>query len=170
MNAFAGKMRRAVRTIPDAAAWRRTALEAAWAIPALLLLGFAGGLLRLGPIEDPARLLRLAPVALVLPAFGEELLFRAAMLPPPGRPAPGWRLALPVALFVAWHPLQAPLFGPRWAAVVLDPWFLAATALLGIALTRIYRATGSIWPCVALHWVVVVGWKVLGGPSPWSPG
>jgi predicted Abi (CAAX) family protease len=70
-----------------------------------------------------------------------------------------------VAVFVAWHPFQAVTFGPPWSALFLDPWFLLATAVLGTALVRIYRATGSIWPGVAVHWLVVASWKLLfGGP------
>jgi predicted Abi (CAAX) family protease len=107
-------------------------------------------------------------VAVVAPALGEELLFRAALLPAPGVRAPAWRSAVPVLLFVLWHPPQALLFGPHWEAVVLDPWFLAAVAVLGTALTRLYLATGSIWPPVLLHWATIVGWKAwFGAPSPW---
>src|SRR5688572_18329434 len=158
MEGLAGKLRGAVTKMPDASAWRRTALEAAWLLPLLALAGFAGGFVDWGWTDDPAGLLRLALVALVAPALGEELLFRAALLPAPGEPASAWRYVVPVLLFVAWHPPQALLFGPHWAAVVLNPWFLLAVAMLGIALTRLYLATGSIWPCVALHWFVVVAW------------
>ena len=60
---------------------------------------------------------------------------------------------------------------PGWRAATIDPWFLFCVALLGIALSRLYLATWSIWPCVVLHWAVVVGWKaLLGGPSPWTAG
>jgi predicted Abi (CAAX) family protease len=171
MQALAGKLRRAVATVPDAAAWRRTALEAAWLLPLLALAGFAGGFVAWGWTDDPGGLLRLALIAIVAPALGEELLFRAALLPAPREPAPAWRHVVPVLLFVAWHPPQALLFGPHWGEVVLNPWFLLAVALLGTALTRLYLATRSIWPCVALHWIVVVAWKAaLGGPSPWPPG
>src|SRR5688572_22919056 len=136
MEAFAGKVRSAVATMPDAKAWRRAAFEAAWLIPLLLVAGFAGGLMEWGWTEQPALLLRLALVAIVAPAIGEELLFRAALLPPPGRRAPLWRYVLPLLLFVAWHPAQALLLAPRWGEIVLDPWFLACVVLLGTALTR----------------------------------
>jgi predicted Abi (CAAX) family protease len=115
-------------------------------------------------------LLRLALVALVAPAIGEEILFRAALLPAPdsSRPLPYGPLLLSVALFVLWHPLQALVFGPHWRETVLDPWFLASVAAFGVASARLYWNTGSLWPPVALHWMVVVAWKaLLGGPSPW---
>jgi len=163
----AARLRRAL-ALPERCAWRHLPIEAAWALPAAALLCHAGGLLDPGWTDDPALLLRLALIALVAPALGEELLFRVLLLPAPGEPAPAWRVALSVGLFVLWHPPQALVFGPHWAAVVLDPGFLAAVAVLGLALARLYRRTGSIWPCVALHWTAVVGWKaLLGGPSPW---
>ena len=157
--------------LPPAQAWRRLAIEAAWSLPLALGLCALGGLARFGWTGDPALLLRLALVALVAPAFGEELLFRVLLLPAPGRPVPTRRILLSAALFVLWHPPQAWLFGPHWAAVVLNPFFLAAVFVLGIALGRLYARTGSIWPCMLLHWTAVVGWKALfGAPSPWVGG
>ena len=108
-------------------------------------------------------LLALAATLFVAPALGEEIVFRGLVLPR-RRPNLG-RIGLSVLLFVAWHPLQALTIGPPWASAFLDPWFLAATAILGTALARIYAATGSLWPCVAAHCLVVFGWKAfLGGP------
>ena len=64
--------------------------------------------------------------------------------------------------------ILALVFGPHWREVVLDPWFLASVAAFGVASARLYWNTGSLWPPVALHWMVVVAWKaLLGGPSPW---
>jgi predicted Abi (CAAX) family protease len=75
-----------------------------------------------------------------------------------------------VVLFVAWHPLQALVFGSHWAQTVSNPWFLAAVAAFGVSSARLYWKTASLWPSVALHWLIVIGWKaLLGGPSPWLP-
>ena len=162
------RARAAALAPPPRPAWRIFLVEAGWSLPLAILLVAIGGLAAPGWTDDSAMLLRLALVAVVAPAFGEELLFRVTLLPPPGRLCPPGRLALSVLLFVAWHPPQALLFGPHWAAVVLDPWFLAAVAVMGVALGRLYVRTGSIWPCVLLHWATVVGWKAfLGAPSPW---
>jgi predicted Abi (CAAX) family protease len=128
----------ALRQVPGPAGWARAALELGWALPLMLLLAHLGGLIRLQSPPD-------AITALTLPTF-------AAM-------------TLSALLFVLWHPLQAATIGPPWAGAFLDPWFLAATATLGIALARIYAATWSLWPCVLAHWLVVLGWKLfLGGP------
>ncbi len=134
----------------------------------LLLLGFSGGLMRWEPRFD-GEIARLAAVALIAPALGEELLFRAALLPrPQAGPLPWSPILLSTGLFVLWHPPQAWLFGPHWARTVLDPWFLLCVAALGLASARLYLRTGSIWPSVLLHWTAVVAWKaLLGGPSPW---
>jgi len=147
-------------------------LEALWLVPALLIIGAGGDLIDWRPRFD-ADILRLAAVAIVAPALGEELLFRAAILPEPrpGRPLPLASLAASVILFVVWHPLQTLVFGAHWARTVLDPWFLLAVAAFGVASARLYWRTRSLWPSVALHWLVVVGWKaLLDGPSPWIEG
>ena len=153
----------ALRTWPDGSSWRRVAVELLWALPLLLLIGWCAALISPEPPPPAAELSRLALVLLVAPALGEELLFRAALIPRQP-PRAGW-MALSVALFVAWHPLQVVTLGPPWASAFLDPWFLACVGVLGAALARIYAATRSIWPCVLLHWAVVFGWKAfLGGP------
>ena len=154
---------RAALALPPRSAWRQLAIEAAWSLPLAALLCAAGGLVEPGWTDRPGQLLRLALVALVAPALGEELLFRAALIPhEPPRAA--W-VALSVVLFVAWHPLQALSIGPPWASAFLDPWFLLCVAVLGTALARIYAETRSIWPCVLAHWAVVFGWKAFfGGP------
>ena len=152
-------------------AWRHLAVEAGWSLPLAALLCGLGGLIEFGWTDDPAQLLRLALVAIVAPAIGEELLFRVLLLPAPGEAVPPWRIALSVLLFVLWHPPQALLFGPHWAPVVLNPFFLAAAAVVGLALARLYVRTGSMWPCVVLHWIGIMAWKAfLGGPSPWVTG
>ncbi len=170
LRLVAGRLGRALRSWPDRRGWARLGIEAAWLIPVLLGLGFFGGLMSWQPRLD-GEIMRLAAVALIVPALGEELLFRAALLPraEEGRSSVG-PVAISTTLFVLWHPPQALLFGPHWAVVVLDPWFLACVAALGFASARLYLRAGSIWPSVLIHWAVVVAWKaLLGGPSPWVP-
>lgn len=166
MSALA-RVRAALTTIPRAKDWQRLLMELAWLAPMLAVLGWAGAFVHPVPIDWPA-LLRLAAIAIIVPALAEELVFRAALLPAPSARPSLTRCALAVATFVVWHPLQVLWFGASWGATVLDPWFLAAVALLGVATTRLYLATASIWPPVFLHWLVVVTWKALGGASPWG--
>jgi predicted Abi (CAAX) family protease len=148
-----------IRSLPSGAGWRRTALELAWALPLLLIVAHLGGLAHLQAPPDALTSLRLGAMLFLAPALGEELLFRGLLIPRDGGKR-AW-MAISVVLFVLWHPLQAVTFGPPWAAVFLDPWFLADAAILGLALARIYAATGSLWPCVLTHWLVVLGWKTL---------
>jgi predicted Abi (CAAX) family protease len=153
----------ALRHIPGAAGWGRAGLELGWAIPCLLVVAHLGGLLRLQAPPDASTAVMLAATLFVAPALGEEVLFRGLLMP---RTGAGWRaILLSTSLFVLWHPVQAVTIGPPWAGAFLDPWFLACVAILGLALARVYRATGSLWPSILAHWLVVLGWKaMLGGP------
>ena len=153
---------------PSAADWRRLLLELLWLVPVLAALGWSGGLVGPATAVVPFALARFALIALFVPALAEEIVFRASLLPPPHSKPTFLRCAVAVAAFVAWHPLQVLWFGEAWGGVVLNPWFLAAVAALGVATTRLYLRTGSLWPPVALHWIVIVAWKALGGASPWG--
>jgi predicted Abi (CAAX) family protease len=153
----------ALRYWPRREHWGRTGLELAWAVPILLLLAYAGDLVRPIRALGAMQLAGLGVTLLFVPALGEELIFRALLIPR-DRPGPTAMLGSTL-LFVLWHPLQAVTIGPPWSGAFLNPWFLACTGLLGWVLARIYAATGSVWPCVAAHWLVVFGWKaLLGGP------
>jgi predicted Abi (CAAX) family protease len=153
----------AIRTLPGIDGWRRTLVETALALPLLLIVAHIGGLLRPGLPTDATTALTLAATLFVIPALGEELLFRAMMIPR-DRPT-SFSIAVATLLFILWHPLQAVTIGPSWASAFLDPWFLACVGILGLACGRIYAATRSLWPPVLVHWLVVFGWKVfLGGP------
>lgn len=113
---------------------------------------------------------KLLAIAIIAPALGEELLFRAALLPAaiPERDIPAIPMCLSAVLFVLWHPLQSLIYEGPFAALMLDGWFLLAVAALGVACGRIYWRTGSIWPAVALHWLVVAVFKAFfSAPSPW---
>ena len=152
-----------LRRWPGLYGWRRTAFELAWVLPLMLVVAHLGGLVRYGELPEASTAAALAASLFVAPALGEELLFRGLIIPQSGDG--GRWIAISTLLFVLWHPLQAVTFGPPWAQAFLDPWFLAVVALLGLALGQIYAATGSLWPCIATHWLTVLGWKTLfGGP------
>ncbi len=152
---------------PGLEGWRRLLFELAWLAPTLGLLGWFGDFVAPAPIDFGA-LARVAVIALLVPALAEEVVFRAALLPAPSEKPSLLRCSSSVLAFVVWHPVQVLWFGDAWGATVLNPWFLAAVAAFGVAATRIYLVTASLWPSVFLHWLIVVAWKVLGGASPWS--
>jgi len=110
--------------------------------------------------NDPDAFLRLAAVAILIPALGEELVFRGILQPHRLGVTKDWRLsALSLAAFVLWHPVQVWLGLPMAQEVFTDPAFLILVALLGALCTALTHRSGSLWPAVLLHWIVVVGWK-----------
>lgn len=137
---------------------------AALALPAGLRNGFLSTEDRPLP---PERLLRLA-AGLLMPALGEEVLFRVALLPHPAEQANlanllGWGL-LSTGLFVLYHPLAGASWYPAGRRVFRDSRFLLPCTALGIVCAVAYGATGSLGPPVLIRWVVVVLWLgVLGG-------
>ncbi|EGF93445.1 CAAX amino terminal protease family protein [Asticcacaulis biprosthecium C19] len=101
----------------------------------------------------------------VVPAFTEELVFRG-VLPAKGESArPVLWLGVGVAAFTGWHVIEALTFLPQ-ARLFLEPRFLACAAMLGTACAVMRYRTGSLWPGVLFHGLVVVIWQGLcGGPS-----
>jgi predicted Abi (CAAX) family protease len=164
----ARRLRDALLTWPSARLWLRAFGELIWLAPVLAVLAWVGDLTDPASAPELFSLARLAAVAFFVPAMAEEIVFRVILLPAPSLRAPFWRCALATVLFVLWHPVQVLFFSAAWAQVVWNPVFLIAVAALGFALTRLYLATRSAWPPVVLHWLVVVAWKALGGPSPWG--
>lgn len=166
-SAVIARVSAAVRKVPSVRDWRMTVWTALVLAPLLAIMVLGSETMKWQPVFDTATL-RLALIALVLPALGEEILFRAALLPMPmeGKPMPPKALLLATLLFVLWHPLQALVFGGVRGEIFLDPFFLGAVAALGLACGQLYWRTRSIWPPVVLHWLVVVGWKALAGGPP----
>jgi predicted Abi (CAAX) family protease len=134
-----------------------------------LFIGLALGFFRLELCQDsPARLLRFAAIALLVPCLSEELVFRAMLLPDPKQIAstgPGVvRTFIALALFVAWHPVNGLLLKTESRQTFLDPVFLLLSTLLGGCCTLVYLRTSSIWPSTLIHWLSLICWKTfLGG-------
>jgi predicted Abi (CAAX) family protease len=140
-------------------------LYAATAIPLGLHSGF---LQRRWRPSAPRPLLRQALTLMVMPSLGEELLFRAALLPRPGEAGGGaagllWAV-LGLALFVGYHPLAGRLWYRLGRNLFDDPRFLGLCALLGLVCTIAYLATASLLAPLLIHWLVVLIWlEPLGG-------
>lgn len=154
---------RALRSWPGARGWTHCALL--FALFVALALPVAHGADLLDPGWRPAsarHALALFAGAAVAPALGEELLFRVLPLPHPSESAGVARRALwsvaALAAFVAWHPLNAWLLRPAARALFYDPAFLSLAGLLGLTCTLAYLRTGSIWPPLLFHWLVVALW------------
>lgn len=154
---------RAVRSLgtpPSTAAWRDSALIGLAALLLIAGLAAASGLLRYEPRFDPLLL-----TVFFIPALTEELIFRG---PLPGRgesARPIVWYAAGVLVFVLWHIVEALTFLPR-ATLFFTPGFLLIAAVLGTACAALRYRTGSLWPAVVLHGVVVLLWQAqFGGPS-----
>jgi predicted Abi (CAAX) family protease len=126
-------------------------------------LGVASGFLTL-PWQWPPLAQALPRMAglLLMPALGEELLFRVLLIPTQGEGFPwsaqlAWML-LSLGLFVLYHPLAARLWYPQARALFNDPRFLVQATLLGVACSLAYGLTGSLWTPVLIHWLAVVIW------------
>lgn len=151
---------------PTASQWLWCAGIGAGTLAAMAAIGFASQLYRLTPGDLSALPLTLLTVFFV-PALGEELVFRGLLTPTQAH-QPDLRKALvvPTALYVLWHPLEAYTFLPGAKALFTDGYFLLVTTILGLSCGLLRWRTGSIWPAVILHWLLVVIWKTwLGGPS-----
>lgn len=128
---------------------------------AIAAIGLTGGLIAL---EAPRSVdwrawLPVAAVAVIVPALGEEFVFRGLL----GGRQGALRAALALLAFIAWHPLQLALGLPFAQHVFLRWDFLLIAGLLGLACTISYRRSRSLQPAIAMHWAVVAGWKALGG-------
>lgn len=106
-------------------------------------------------------------VALFMPAIFEEVVFRVLLLPHPTEGASSemqwlWG-AIALLIFVLFHPLNSVTFFPASRATFLQPIFLVAAGFLGAVCSLSYLQSGSLWPPVVIHWVVVVVWLLLLG-------
>ncbi len=108
----------------------------------------------------------IAIVLLIVPSLFEELLFRGVLHPARQARHRLSRILLAAGLFVLWHPLQFWTgLGPPWSSLFAAPDFLLTVSVAALALGILREVSGSIWPPVALHWVMVCGWKfAFGGP------
>ncbi len=92
----------AVQKRPD----RRDSLEALYLLTVLtvfaLLIGSGANLFTFASVTNWPGLIAIALIAVVIPALGEELVFRVVLAGRRGR----WRAGMALALFVLWHPAQ----------------------------------------------------------------
>lgn len=160
-SSYFADAKRAVRTWPGLSIWWQSILIFTLFIAATLAINKVEYLFNFSVTDDPIELLAVAALAILVPALTEEMVFRVGLAGRRGR----IRAILAMAAFVLWHPVQVWLGLPMAQALFLEPGFLAITAALGLACTIAYRTSGSIWPAVVMHWLVVVGWKGLTVPA-----
>jgi predicted Abi (CAAX) family protease len=145
-----------LKRLPDL----RGAIEGLLLFLVVVAAGFwatASGVLELRAAPRSA-MLAISLSAFVIPALGEELVFRGWLR----KGAPLGAIASLLA-YILWHPVQTWLHLPFGRPEFLDPRFLSLIAWLGLACTLSRIRSGSIWPAVIIHWGVVVVWKALYG-------
>lgn len=150
--------------LPDLSGWRRCAWVSLAALIAIALIADAGGLLDWRP--EPHHMLPRLLKVLLVPALNEEVVFRGLLIPSRGAGRHAhMQLTVGVALFTLWHVVEALTILPG-ARLFLTPTFLACAAVLGAACAWMRYDTGSLWPAVALHGLVVWVWQTgFGGPD-----
>jgi predicted Abi (CAAX) family protease len=132
-----------------------------------LPIGFWSGFLKIDVQTSQRTIIGVLIGCLLTPSITEEIFFRVLMLPHPDENASTlvlwfWGCAS-LALFVVYHPLNALTFYPVGRSTFLNPVFLLLAAILGAACSIAYLQSGSMWPAVAIHWLVVTVWLLLLG-------
>ena len=159
------RLKRALLTAPRPRDWGEMLLGGALLAGVFGTLGLRTGLLHLEP-RPASVVLKCAAVVFFIPALGEELSFRGALIPDRGEAR---RALVPIlgstALFTAWHVVET-LWLPQERRTFLRPDFLAWAAGLGLVCAVLRRRSGSIWPPVVLHWAAVVAWMGWLGGEP----
>jgi predicted Abi (CAAX) family protease len=132
-----------------------------------LPVGFWSGFLKIDVQTSQRIIFGVLIGCLLTPGITEEILFRVLMLPHPEENASGLMLWFwgcgSLALFLVYHPLNALTFYPVGRSTFRNPVFLLLAAVLGAACTIAYLQSGSLWPPVAIHWLVVTVWLLLLG-------
>lgn len=144
-----------LKTLPD----MRAAIEALALFLMVLLAGalaWRAGVLVLDPISNRDQLFVIGLSAFIVPALGEELIFRSWI-----RRGTPIGAVISLLLFILWHPVQVLLNLPFAHPDFLQPGFLSVVACLGLACTLSRLRSGSIWPAVVIHWGVAMVWKAL---------
>ncbi|ESQ94592.1 hypothetical protein ABENE_00435 [Asticcacaulis benevestitus DSM 16100 = ATCC BAA-896] len=158
------RLKRAVLTWPEGRQWRVCFIIGAVCLVFIAAIGGFGGLLIWQPLWHGAAV-RLVMV-MAMPAFTEELVFRGVLVPDKGEiRRPVLWIGLAVLVFMLWHVFEAVVILPN-AQLFLASAFLICAGVLGLACTIMRYHTGSLWPAVLFHGLVVWLWQtLLGGPD-----
>ena len=158
----------AVSTLPDAEAWLHAAALILIFTIIALPIGFQGGFLQIEVLRASwSKIIGIIATSLFMPAVIEELFFRVLLLPRTTEKVSALGLwfwgCISLAMFIAYHPLNALSFFPRGLKTFFNVVFLILAALLGLTCSIAYIQSGSLWPPVVIHWLAVVVWLLLLG-------
>ncbi len=158
------RLKHSLTTLPSAAEWGLCAAISAAALLGIGLCAYNLGLIHWLPRTDTWGMRLIG--SMLVPAFTEELVFRGLLIPSRGESRhPGRWFAVGILVFVLWHVFEAVTFLPG-AKLFLQPGFLACVAMLGATCAYMRYRTGSLWPAVVLHGLLVFGWQTFfSGPA-----
>lgn len=157
----------ALSTIPHLDLWLQVTELVVFYTFIALPIGFKLGFLTIDLQTSWVKVVGVTVSSFFSPAITEEVFFRILLLPHPTENASAWGLWLSgcasLAIFIAYHPLNALTFFPAGRQTFLNPIFLLLTALLGAACAIAYLQSGSLWPPVLMHWLAVSLWLLVFG-------
>jgi len=163
------RLKVALTTVPRISDWVFTLLLLFAFGLISLPLGFLSNFLSFDLAEAPLpNLIIKAIVILVAPSLAEECVFRVMILSHKSENSSRqkkWLLIiLSLTAYVICHPLNALTLYKSAYPIFSNPTFLLLTTYLGIICTWLYLKSGSIYPSVFVHWMVVIIWLfVFGG-------
>jgi predicted Abi (CAAX) family protease len=131
-----------------------------------LPIGFYSGFFEIEILRTDMWVVITLPISLFfMPSLVEEMVFRGLLIPHKSRGVSNRFLLLyslfSIAVFIAWHPINAMTINPPAYPMFTNPMFLSLAALMAIACTITYIKTGSLWVPVAIHWLTVLAWVFL---------
>ncbi|WP_218776668.1 type II CAAX prenyl endopeptidase Rce1 family protein [Nostoc sp. T09] len=163
------RLKKAISTIPASYFWMNSVVillgfYTLISLPLGLYFGFLKFSLTQLTLE---KILKILLICLFTPAITEEIFFRVLLLPHITEDVSrtkNWLWGcISLAIFIVYHPLNALTAYPAGLPTFMNPVFLLQAALLGIICTIAYLQSGSLWPSVVMHWVIVVVWLVFFG-------
>ncbi|MEM8805558.1 MAG: CPBP family glutamic-type intramembrane protease [Cyanobacteria bacterium P01_G01_bin.38] len=173
MNLLQTRLWLAFSTLPTLSDWFTAAMLLGVFALVGLPFGFWTGFFRVELIKDWKIVIPTVLVALPYPGIFEEVLFRVLLIPRPNAASPenlwSWAIAS-LVIFIVFHPLNALLIMTERRETFYNPIFLTLAGLLGVVCTLSYLQSGSLWPPVVLHWLMVIIWLLgLGGYGRLAP-
>jgi predicted Abi (CAAX) family protease len=120
------------------------------------------------------RILAVGLFLFIRPSLTEEFIYRVVLLPHPAQGRPFWTtmiwVVISLTVFILSHPLNGLFIRTTAKSLFTHPTFITLAGLVGGACTAAYLLSGSIWPSVLIHWIVVITWILLFGGKEYLEG
>lgn len=164
IDAIADRIIAAFSTFPDLEGWLLTAALLGFYTLIALPLGLKLKFINVEVQKSWSKVAIAMVTNFFFPGLSEEFFFRVLLLPYPNETVSTVELflwgSIGLVLFILYHPFEGFTYAKAQKKTMINPVFLSLAALLGITCTIAYLQTGSIWPSVVIHWIVVVVWRL----------